>query len=468
MSTEISRNLSDLNRFNKLSLIAAKMELDIKNINSLWKDKALVELNYAVLSSFQNNNITITDHHSASESFMKHYENENFLRGGCPADWVWVVPSLSSHLTPVFHLEMLNYILKPSYEYQESPFKNYVWKDELAADARVRSKRTFRDIARAVKFSTKLMRKALSKRVKCTILYATETGKSERYAKCLVEIFKNAFDPKLFRMDEYDVANLENETLLLIVTSTFGNGDSPENGEDFKYFLTQNKKEQELFKKTDVNINRQSSFYMDNLGVLSNVRFSVFGLGNSSYPKFCSYGKFLDATLFYLGAERIYELGIGDELNGQEESFRAWSFDLYKTALKAFCIDVNNSADSALLKDDLSWSSQTVRLALEESDQTLDLCNNLSKLHNRKILPCKFLRKKYLTEKQDRKTLLVELSSEEFSSDFEYNPGDHIGIFPENRKELVDKILHRLIDVPETNQPLKVEILKEKSHVFGK
>jgi nitric oxide synthase oxygenase domain/subunit len=49
---------------------------------------------------------------------MRHYENENLLRGGCPADWVWIVPPLSSHITPVFHLEMLNYTLKPSYEYQ--------------------------------------------------------------------------------------------------------------------------------------------------------------------------------------------------------------------------------------------------------------------------------------------------------------------------------------------------------------
>ena len=49
---------------------------------------------------------------------MKHYENENHLRGGCPADWVWLVPPISSHLSPVFHLEMLNYNLKPSYEYQ--------------------------------------------------------------------------------------------------------------------------------------------------------------------------------------------------------------------------------------------------------------------------------------------------------------------------------------------------------------
>ena len=35
-------------------------------------------------------------------------------------------------------------------------------------------------------------------------------------------------------MKDYDVVNLEHETLLLIVTSTFGNGDAPENGKKFK------------------------------------------------------------------------------------------------------------------------------------------------------------------------------------------------------------------------------------------
>ena len=34
-------------------------------------------------------------------------------------------------------------------------------------------------------------------------------------------------------MDSYDTFNLEHEALLLIVTSTFGNGDPPENGESF-------------------------------------------------------------------------------------------------------------------------------------------------------------------------------------------------------------------------------------------
>lgn len=118
MGTEIGRDIADVNRYDKLGQIADILALDKKSNSSLWKDKALIELNHAILYSFQRNNITITDHHSAAESFMKHYQNESVLRGGCPGDWVWVVPPLSSHLTPVFHLEMVNYILKPSYEYQ--------------------------------------------------------------------------------------------------------------------------------------------------------------------------------------------------------------------------------------------------------------------------------------------------------------------------------------------------------------
>ena len=48
---------------------------------------------------------------------MKFMTNEYRVRGGCPADWVWVNPPMTSSMTPVFHQEMLNYKLKPSYEY---------------------------------------------------------------------------------------------------------------------------------------------------------------------------------------------------------------------------------------------------------------------------------------------------------------------------------------------------------------
>lgn len=100
--------------------VAGKMGLDTRSNLTLWRDEALVEVNKAVLDSFHKRGVTIVDHHTAAESFMKHLENEQRLRGGCPADWVWIVPPTGGSLTPVFHQEMINYTLKPSFEYQVS------------------------------------------------------------------------------------------------------------------------------------------------------------------------------------------------------------------------------------------------------------------------------------------------------------------------------------------------------------
>ena len=58
------------------------------------------------------------DHHTASESFMRHFSNETKIRGGCPGDWVWINPPIGGSLTQVHHQEMLNYKLKPAYDYQ--------------------------------------------------------------------------------------------------------------------------------------------------------------------------------------------------------------------------------------------------------------------------------------------------------------------------------------------------------------
>ncbi|CAL4108294.1 unnamed protein product, partial [Meganyctiphanes norvegica] len=237
MVTEIAaRDFCDPHRLNIMEDVGRKMGLDTRNNSTLWKDKALVEVNVAVLHSFQTHNVTIMDHHSASESFMKHFENEQRLRGGCPADWVWIVPPISGSITPVFHQEMSLYHLKPSYEYQDPAWKTHVWKkskDSRTTIRKTKRKFRFKEIARAVKFTSKLFGKALSKRIKATILYATETGKSEMYAKKLAEIFNHTFNAQVYCMSDYDLINIEHEALVLVVTSTFGNGDPPENGEDF-------------------------------------------------------------------------------------------------------------------------------------------------------------------------------------------------------------------------------------------
>ena len=99
-------------------MVARKMGLDTSNHSTLWKDTVVLEMNKAVLNSYKKKGVTIWDHHSASQSFMQFFGNEMKTRGGCPADWVWLMPPMSSSVCPVFHQEMAFYFLKPSFEYQ--------------------------------------------------------------------------------------------------------------------------------------------------------------------------------------------------------------------------------------------------------------------------------------------------------------------------------------------------------------
>nr|KAG5713275.1 hypothetical protein BaRGS_007802 [Batillaria attramentaria] len=493
MGTEIgARDLCENNRYNILEKVAVSMGLDTRKSSSLWKDRALVEVNIAVLHSYQASGVTITDHHAASESFIKHMENEQRLRGGCPGDWVWVVPPMSGSLTPVFHQEMLLYKLKPSYEYQEEPWKTHVWKkdrDKPKTQERSKRKFGFRELARAVKFSAKLMGRALARRVKCTILYATETGKSERFATTLCEIFKHAFDAKVVCMDSYDVISLEHESLVLVVTSTFGNGDPPENGETLAKSLYEMKHPE---KSGSVNFSSSSYIRMsvssegggrtddkgsnedDNLtmetGPLGNVRYSVFALGSRAYPHFAAFGHYMDKILSELGAECITPTVEGDELCGQEESFRNWAEEVFKAACETFCLgdDINiTEATGALSNTDHSWTPNRFRITPVENGKDADVCKALAKLHGKTVLPCRLTERIQLQSPDStRQTILVKLNTQD-SSELQYAPGDHLGIFPANPPDLVDAILSRLHNAPPPDQVVKTEFLQEVSTPLG-
>ncbi len=126
MGTEIgARNLGDVNRYNLLPLIAKHMGLDSRSDRTLWKDRALVELNIAVLSSFARHGVTIVDHHTASRQFLLHDELEKQVGRTVPAHWVWIVPPISGSATPVFHVpHYKNTILKPNFFYQDAPWQD--------------------------------------------------------------------------------------------------------------------------------------------------------------------------------------------------------------------------------------------------------------------------------------------------------------------------------------------------------
>ncbi|TDC29868.1 nitric oxide synthase oxygenase [Kribbella albertanoniae] len=104
MGTEIgARNLGDSDRYALVPEIAERMGLDTSTEATLWRDRALVELNRAVLHSFRAHGVSITDHHTESRRFLIHLEREERAGRTCPADWTWIVPPLSGSQTPVFH-----------------------------------------------------------------------------------------------------------------------------------------------------------------------------------------------------------------------------------------------------------------------------------------------------------------------------------------------------------------------------
>ncbi|MER7759325.1 nitric oxide synthase oxygenase [Streptomyces sp. NPDC097619] len=104
MGTEIgARNLADTDRYDLLPEVARRLDLDTSNDRSLWKDRALVELNRAVLDSFDRAGVTMTDHHTEARRFMAHLERERRHGREVGADWAWIVPPMSGSVTPVFH-----------------------------------------------------------------------------------------------------------------------------------------------------------------------------------------------------------------------------------------------------------------------------------------------------------------------------------------------------------------------------
>jgi nitric-oxide synthase, bacterial len=116
MGTEIgARNLADTDRYNLLPVIAERLGLDTADERSLWRDRALVELNLAVLHSFDTAGVTIADHHTESHRFLTHLAREQRAGRITPADWSWIVPPISGAATPVFHRYYDTADLRPNY-----------------------------------------------------------------------------------------------------------------------------------------------------------------------------------------------------------------------------------------------------------------------------------------------------------------------------------------------------------------
>ncbi len=131
MLTEIAaRNLGDEQRYNLLPVLAKKLNLDTRYLKSLWKDKAMLVLQEAVLHSFQVQGVTLVDHHTASEQFLDFCKQEESKGRKVQADWAWIVPPAAGSTLGVFHQDWENQMLSPNFYYQPA-----AWQQEAAEKA---------------------------------------------------------------------------------------------------------------------------------------------------------------------------------------------------------------------------------------------------------------------------------------------------------------------------------------------
>ena len=225
---------------------------------------------------------------------------------------------------------------------------------------------------------------------KLLILYATESGNSEALAaKAKQDAAKRGFAAKVLDMGDASVDMLKNAGTILAIISTWGDGEPPQ---------------------------RAAPFYRALMGdaapKLEGVKFAVLALGDSSYAQFCETGKQVDERFAALGASRAAE---------------RVELDLdYEAPAKTW---LNATLELLAPKDAGSVIHVDFQkpVALSPASKNAPVAAEITAHH------------KLTSERADSETVHVELSLAGLG--LSYEPGDALGIQPENDPETIVEVL---------------------------
>ena len=224
------------------------------------------------------------------------------------------------------------------------------------------------------------------------ILFGTQTGNSESVAEDLSNFaLSNGFKTQINALDDIEMNNLSKMKNVAIITSTYGEGEMPDNAQLFWNALSSNTAPQ-----------------------LNNMNYSVLALGDTGYEEFCHAGKLLDTRLEQLGAKRIIKR-IDCDVDF-EDLAEKWINSVVPKFNPDKKLDVvNKDKTESIVK---SWSRKNPYEAIISYNTLLSGPNS-----NKEIIHYE-----------------IDLGD----SGLKYEVGDSLSIIPRNKQLLVDQIIERL------------------------
>lgn len=253
-----------------------------------------------------------------------------------------------------------------------------------------------------------------------TILYGSQTGNGRGVAKALADKAQaQGYAVNLASMGEYNVRQLKQEAVLLLVVSTHGEGEAPDDAIELHKFLASKRAPK-----------------------LDNLHYSVLALGDSSYEFFCQTGKDFDARLAALGAKSLLPL-IECDVD-------------YEAAAGQWHADVLEAVKPLIETSSASVVSIGTAKAIGESEFTKQNPYSAEVLVSQKITG----------RGSDRDVRHVEIDLGD--SGLTYQAGDALGVWFSNNEVLVDEVLAGLSLVADELVTLGTESLSLKQALLEK
>ena len=228
-----------------------------------------------------------------------------------------------------------------------------------------------------------------------TILYGSQTGNAQGVAEKARKTLEGlGFQVAISSMSDFKPNNLKKLQNLLIVASTHGEGEPPDNAIGFHEFL-----------------------YGKRAPKLDDLNFSVLSLGDSSYEFFCQTGKDFDQRLEALGGKRIYSR-VDCDLD-YDEQVSQW--------IEGVLGGLNEAQGENSASQVHATEAPTVESTYSRNNPfKAEVLENIN-LNGRG---------------SNKETRHLELSLE--GSGITYEPGDALGIYPENDSELVESLIQKM------------------------